>query len=269
MKKYNTFCFGKMLIVMSLSIFIGNATRAQREKCNYNINSDTIQSISIKPEILTGLKSAMISPHEFSTTKGMLLRCQFNLDNQALFADVTQYDYTFYREGHVYYSGIGFSAFWTDSLMQLSRTVKKGDSLTIRNITGIIKNADTSIVLDLLPAIRIENMKLIFSESAYIPTSEELLFNKNIQKLKGYEKLSDLYASGYRIDVSMVIIDVDCARPKQPCSKRYQFKSNHHIDFDFTFKQNAPGEIYEIYDHIQKKKYSLRQWERRMRKVKL
>lgn len=261
-----THIFIKVIIILILSM-MSIKGRAQTPRCIFYL-MDTSKKY-VTPEIST-IKSPMVNPYALLSSRGIIVKCRFYIDSTTDGWPMTRsFDYMFKRGEQILHAGSVKSFYWDSIMTRYIREAEEADSLIIDNIKVNLNTKDGLIDLNKRTDIYFSDIRIQFQSAVKRLSEDEVRFDKMIRNLPAFRKLSDSYGSKGSIDKSVFSYGFEHNPSQKTIEKRFQFTFGERIDYDFTFIQDKRGHIEKVYDHVHKKEYTLKQWENRMKKVKL
>jgi hypothetical protein len=255
-----------------LCFFIPAKSWGQNKRCV--IRFDDTTSKNYISAYIPYFNSKGANPIQLVNQPGLLVSCTYvNERGDSITAMLFGYDYEFRRNGKVYFKGRVNQVTFDKTIKDLIIKSRDNDSLIAYNFDLRVPLGDTSKRLTDEKRVFIDTFKLKFSrleQGKYQVelSTKEKKFNSVLYKNQTFYKLIDSYGqSSYSISGRHEPKDFMYNAGKKMYSKRFLFFQDTTLKYDFTFEVSRDWEIKAIYDNVQNKKYTLKQWELQMKSI--
>lgn len=253
------------LSALCVLLFVTTKYESMAQDTSTNILELSNGSADYKASIkLMGIRSENINPIELNASMGVFIPSKLKCDSIITsFGPINGFDYILKRDGDIVGKGHASSYLWNDQSRSLFRKIKKGDSLFVLNVF-ISKSLNNHACETNLKKVEIDTLKIRFTSSMPPPpTHSEISLRKRVNMLPSFRKLADEYGSDLLPDGSMIYLGYYEKKASQEV--RYQFKVGDVVNYDFSFFRRRSKEPIEVYDNLNQRRYSIKEWEKTMR----
>jgi hypothetical protein len=251
-----------------IAILIGVSTFKEtlaQNKCVFDLdnNKEIIHLTPIIPEI----DYANVRPAWLFRETEIYVPCHYkDKDSFERLPKIVSYEFAFIRNGKPYLNGTTKSSYFEKSTRYAILDAHKNDSLIIFNMKLSVIYDEKEVSVANYKNIIVDSITLRFAYTEKKIVTKDIRVEETLSNNKTFERLYEYYGSDLSIEGSLIQYGSSYNKKSKRYCKRFLFKMGERTSYDFIFEVNEANEFVYVFDNIQKKRLTVKQWENMMEK---